>query len=326
LKWLGPPRTALIIKKPKDHGTNLALIEMARWIKDNHPQLNVVLERGVCESLAHELPGVYVIPEVEEYTRVVDFVITLGGDGTVLHLASLFPREMPPIVSFSMGTLGFLLPFHVDHFRPVLTRLLQGADITMLLRMRLVCSMHQADGTPIIPPTEESENEGGGGALAIPSDHPPHHVIMNEVHVHRGRFPHLTSIDCFVDQEFLTNAVADGLIVGTPTGSTAYSLSAGGPIVHPALDSLLLTPICPRSLSFRTILLPPYSVVQLKITAASRGTADVSLDGREVATLQVGQYLEVRASQYPVPCVNRVGHNVDWARDLNGLLKFNQNF
>jgi NADH kinase len=89
---------------------------------------------------------------------------------------------------------------------------------------------------------------------------------MNELTLHRGRSPHLTSIECFVDGQYLTDAIADGLIISTPTGSTAYSLSAGGPIVHPSVDTLVVTPICPRSLSFRTVLLPTTSRIQLKVS------------------------------------------------------------
>ncbi|KAJ1929257.1 NADH kinase pos5 [Tieghemiomyces parasiticus] len=318
LQWSQPPRTILIKKKPRDAATDAVLVDMVRWLRETYPTLNVVLEHDVAQDFVGALPFVYVIPKgvVSEYSRVVDFAITLGGDGTVLHLSALFPGPVPPVISFSMGTLGFLLPFDISNYRPALERVIEGRDVTLLPRMRLSCSVHEADGTRLLIPT--SNTAAAGTAV-------DHHV-MNEVLVHRGRFPHLTSIDCWVDGEFLTNAVADGLIVGSPTGSTAYSLSAGGPIVHPALDSLLLTPICPRSLSFRTTLLPAYSVIQLHIAAASRSIAEVSLDGREVMSLRVGQYLQVRASPYPVPCVNRVGNSVDWARDINGLLKFNQNF
>lgn len=101
---------------------------------------------------------------------------------------------------------------------------------------------------------------------------------MNEVTLHRGRSPHLTTIDCFVDDEYLTECVADGLIVATPTGSTAYSLSAGGPIVHPSVQSLLITPICPRSLSFRTVLLPPSSNIALKVNCFHLKRADYIID------------------------------------------------
>jgi NADH kinase len=89
--------------------------------------------------------------------------------------------------------------------------------------------------------------------------------VMNEVSLHRGPSPHLNTIDVFVDGQHLTEAVCDGLIVSTPTGSTAYSLSAGGPIVHPSLSAIVLTPICPRSLSFRPLVFPSSSSVTLRV-------------------------------------------------------------
>jgi NAD kinase len=89
--------------------------------------------------------------------------------------------------------------------------------------------------------------------------------VMNEVSLHRGPSPHLNTIDVFVDGQHLTEAVCDGLIVSTPTGSTAYSLSAGGPIVHPSLSAIVLTPICPRSLSFRPLVFPSSSAVTLRV-------------------------------------------------------------
>ncbi len=157
---------------------------------------------------------------------------------------------------------------------------------------------------------------------------------MNEIALHRGREPHMTMIDAFVDGKHLTRAIvsasfcrafrrpfpcrslvlttshphphnkSDGLIVATPTGSTAYSLSAGGPIVHPSVQSLVLTPICPRSLSFRPVLLPSDATVQLKVARDSRAAADLSVDGRHFHTLQPGQYLQAAMSPYPIPCVH----------------------
>jgi len=198
------------------------------------------------------LPFVYVIPpgRKDEYTRAVDFVVTLGGDGTILHVSSLFNHCVPPIISFSMGTLGFLLPFHIKDYQTALNDVIRG-DVSLLLRMRLACSVWAKNGTRI----KRTSGLEIGDMQA-----------MNEVNLHRGRYPHLTNIECFVDGQYLTNAVADGLIVATPTGSTAYSLSAGGPIIHPSVQNILLTPICPRSLSFRTIILPPTSKIQMRVS------------------------------------------------------------
>jgi NADH kinase len=143
----------------------------------------------------------------------------------------------------------------IDDFAPALeSAFLRKA--TVLFRMRLSCSFKDREGRPI----------GVGGKSADPDNT---WQVMNEVALHRGRSPHLNTIDAYVDGQHLTESVSDGLIVATPTGSTAYSLSAGGPIVHPSLSALILTPICPRSLSFRPLIFPATSTITLKVRLAS---------------------------------------------------------
>jgi len=183
---------------------------------------------------------------------------------------------------------------------------------------------------------------------------------MNEVSLHRGPSPHLNTIDVFVDGQHLTEAVCDGLIVSTPTGSTAYSLSAGGPIVHPSLSAIVLTPICPRSLSFRPLVFPSSSSITLRVRDLpdqatfyglthflqvgdkSRSASGVSMDGQSSRVLNPGESVRVHASRYPIPCINRSsisddmqdrksegvgpGKEDDWVRDINNLLQYNATF
>ncbi|KAI8064338.1 ATP-NAD kinase-like domain-containing protein [Gilbertella persicaria] len=278
LTWGLPPRNVLIIKKPNDLKTEKALVKVANWLHQTKPELNIIVEPDVAEKFQAELPFVHVIEKskTQEYTRTVDFAITLGGDGTMLHLASLFPKAAPPVVSFSLGTLCFLMSYNFDRYQHVLNDMIAG-NVGLMMRMRLFCSLHQQNGKRIeIDGTEVDDRQA-----------------MNEVSLHRGRSPHLTAVNCLVDGHHLTECVADGLIVATPTGSTAYSLSAGGPIVHPSVQSLLLTPICPRSLSFRTVLLPPSSTIELKIGEKSQSEVEVSIDGQEIFMLHKGEYVKV---------------------------------
>ncbi|KAI8049327.1 ATP-NAD kinase-like domain-containing protein [Thamnidium elegans] len=250
LKWIKKPNNVLIVKKPDDIKTEKALIEVANWLHCSQPDINIIVEPEVAEQFQQELPFVHVIEKSQQYdyTRTVDFAITLGGDGTMLHLSSLFPKASPPVISFSLGTLCFLMSYKFEKFQHVLNDMIAG-KVGLMMRMRLFCSLHQSNGKRIELDGKEVDDR----------------QVMNEVTLHRGRYPHLTTIDCFVDDQYLTECVADGLIVSTPTGSTAYSLSAGGPIVHPSVQSMVLTPICPRSLSFRTVLLPPSSNIELKV-------------------------------------------------------------
>ncbi|KAG0316763.1 NADH kinase pos5 [Dissophora globulifera] len=314
LQWEEEPRTILIIKKPEDEKTDKALVDVASWIHATYPHMNVVVEPDVAQEFAEQLPFLYTIPDNRraEYTRVTDLVVTLGGDGTILHTSSLFNSAVPPVISFSMGTLGFLLPYHINNYQNALAKLIDTKQASLLLRMRLKCTLHHADGRRL-------QAEDGSGRINDLT-------VMNEVNLHRGRHPHLTWIGCYVDGHLITEAVADGLIVASPTGSTAYSLSAGGSIVHPSIQSLLLTPICPRSLSFRPVLLPPNATIQLKIGEKSRGSAEVSLDGKETFFLDKNEYLQVCMSPFPMPCVNRVHAGEDWIKDINDLLRWNQGF
>ncbi|KAJ2931265.1 hypothetical protein H1R20_g5777, partial [Candolleomyces eurysporus] len=256
----------------------------------------------------------------------IDLVVTLGGDGTILHASSLFSTgAVPPVLSFSLGTLGFLLPFHIDDFAKALDSVFAGRA-TILNRMRLACTFYDAELEKKGEATDDWQ-------------------VMNEIALHRGASPHLNTIDIFVDGQHLTEAVSDGLIVSTPTGSTAYSLSAGGPIVHPSLSALVLTPICPRSLSFRPLVFPSTSIVTLRIGDRSRAPAGVSMDGRNSHVLQPGELVTVQASPFPVPCINRSsiidstvaaemqhregagpGKEDDWVRDINNLLQYNATF
>lgn len=262
----------------------------------------------------------------EEAINNVDMIITLGGDGTVLRTSSLFRKGVPPILSFNLGTLGFLPAFEFSRFKSVLGELLpnipklknttaadcgdssllsfdQTVPFSILNRMRLSCSL-----------ANSKFNE------KVESDF----QIMNEVAVHRGHNVQLGHIDTYINDNYLTDAVADGLVVSTPTGSTAYSLSAGGPIVHPRVPSMILTPICPRSLSFRSMVLPPQVIIRMKLSDKARGDAFVSADGKNIFRLAPGYILQIQQSPYSIPCIQ--SGNTEWLNGVVNQLKWNQSF
>jgi NADH kinase len=186
------------------------------------------------------------------------------------------------------------------------------------------------------------------GATTAVRPNPPSIHATNELLIHRGPHPHLAIIDIYLNNHFLTEAVADGILVSTPTGSTAYSLSSGGSIIHPLVKSLLITPICPRSLSFRPLVLPLNTKVCLKLSEKNRGRdLEVSIDGKRRAAVKIGMEIRVEGETVGngpdgswrggVPCVIRVpssrgdaeGISEDddgWVGGLNGLLKVNYPF
>ncbi|KAN0081202.1 ATP-NAD kinase-like domain containing protein [Tylopilus felleus] len=310
-----PPRSVLIVNKLRTDPVIQAIDELLQHVKKTYPGVKVFAEDRPDKPEGVDVwrPG----PQSEK----IDLVVTLGGDGTILHAASLFSLgAVPPVLSFSMGTLGFLLPFHIDDFAKGLEAVFHGKT-TLLNRMRLSCTFYDKDDKKM----DDDEWQ-----------------VMNEIALHRGSSPHLNTIDIFVDGQHLTEAVSDGMIVSTPTGSTAYSLSAGGPIVHPSLSAVVLVPICPRSLSFRPLVFPASSSVTLRISDRSRAAAGVSMDGRVSHVLNPGDSVTVQVSPYPVPCINRSsisedgqgrpeegvgpGKEDDWVRDINNLLQYNATF
>ncbi|ORX34286.1 ATP-NAD kinase-like domain-containing protein [Kockovaella imperatae] len=313
-KWSVDPRTILLIQKPRDERTAVAMGDLLRFLTSAFPHLRIIVEPHTAQDHP-EFEDLIITAESDTALLPLhtDLVITLGGDGTILHTSNLFgDGACPPVISFSMGSLGFLLPFHINDMETVLQNALSG-PVSVLQRMRLSCTPLDASGEIL----KCSMRVGESGWQ-----------VMNEVAIHRGRHPHLNVVDAYFDGEHLTEAVADGILLSTPTGSTAYSLSAGGPISHPDTDAFLLTPIAPRSLSFRTVILPGRGVVQLKISPLARSPAELSFDGREVCLLNPDESVIITKSPFPIPCIERGdgGAASGWVKDINSLLQFNTGF
>ena len=176
-----------------------------------------------------------------------------------------------------MGTLGFLGEWKwSDHKVALHTVMENGCKI--LRRGRLKVGLYN------VKDSTRTVDENGDPRTSWHA--------MNEVVLHRGLQAHLVNLSVFINRKLLTTAVADGLILSTPTGSTAYSLSSGGPVLHPSVKALLLTPICPRSLSFRPLVVPPDEDVALRVGDGK--TLEVSVDGRRWGALEGGGETEVR--------------------------------
>nr|XP_031861297.1 uncharacterized protein CI109_003269 [Kwoniella shandongensis]KAA5528369.1 hypothetical protein CI109_003269 [Kwoniella shandongensis] len=312
-RWTSAPTTLLLIQKRDDPRTTAAMGKILAHLREHYPHLRLIVEpHTAVEHPAFEDLIVTSTGDEALLPLHTSLVLTLGGDGTILHVSNLFSQgECPPVLSFSMGSLGFLLPFHIDALASALENTLTG-PVSVLNRMRLACTPVAANGE-IVDRCTKAVGDAGW-------------QVMNEVTLHRGRHGHLTVVDAFFDGQHLTEAVADGLLVSTPTGSTAYSLSAGGPISHPETDAFLLTPIAPRSLSFRTVILPGRGQVRLEISPLARSPAELSVDGREVCLLNAKESVVITKSPYPIPCIERSGAESGWVRDINSLLQFNVGF
>lgn len=428
LHWPRPLRNVLIMTKLHAPEVAAAAVEFSRHLHATYPDLNLVFESRVAQAIHADLPfPIYTTSAGSEpgaaFPRAVDLVSTLGGDGTILRASSLFSlhASVPPILSFSMGTVGFLGEWRFEeHKRAFREVYMSGSDLAVrdlqtphtqaaaapppadrrapeetkedeaapaggwesqrgkstgpgrsskiLLRHRLKVGVYDSDGNNInsqlvptstaephhhLPGTSQAAFGPGFGrppALSLP----PSIHAMNELQIHRGPHPHLAIIDIYRNGHFLTEAIADGILISTPTGSTAYSLSSGGSIVHPLVKCLLITPICPRSLSFRPLVLPLNTKVVLKLSNKNRGRElEVSIDGKRKTNASIGMEIRVEgeavgrtagggAWRGGVPCVIRssgqgadggrgqaVGGAEDddgWMWGLTGLLKFNESF
>lgn len=318
---------------------------------------------GQNDELSHHEP-LAILPEK------IDLAVTLGGDGTVLRASSFFAetRRVPPFISFGMGTLGFLGEWDFKDYRRALKGAMHGSngtvsadeDIQILVRRRIRIKVFDKNGDQKYILRDGMRTSGTSQMdMEKQMDHGDDDAgvvhAMNEVVLHRGNQPHLAILEVSIGTRFLTEAVADGMIAATPTGSTAYSLSAGGSIVHPLVPALLLTPICARSLSFRPLVLPLTSSsirgkkkgkqnagITMRLSEKNRGKEiPVSIDGVTMARgLSVGMSVEVSGEDISlttdgiltggIPCVmrgvkeERAGDG--WVEELNGLLKFNYPF
>jgi len=360
-----------LIRKNCSDDASDALKEFIKHVTSTYLDVNIILEPHVSAEIGPDLPArtfttSTTIPSTSQLHQKVDLVVTFGGDGTILHAASLFAlsNKVPPILSFSMGTLGFLGEWKFAEYKRAFREVYMSGSASE--RHAVIQSKASHESEPHSHFTGWSSVRGKsmgstrsarilvrqrlkvgvfdaqGNRLSSNGDilHDMH--AMNEVILHRGRDPHLAVVDVFVGGRFLTEAVADGMIISTPTGSTAYSLSSGGSIIHPLVSSLLLTPICPRSLSFRPLVLPATTPITLKLSEKNRGRkVDVSIDGvRRTDGIDVGAELRVSGETVRsetgtltggIPCIMRranVGVDSDdgWVGGLNGLLKFNYPF
>lgn len=210
-------------------------------------------------------------PENTLSEQNLDALITLGGDGTMLHAAHLVAAQGTPILGIHMGRLGFLAEVPAAEWEQSLDRIAAG-QFWLEERSMLCCRVRRAEG-----------------------EHGPWDAL-NEVVIGRGAISHVVHLATYVDGGYFTTYVADGLIVATATGSTAYALSAGGPILPPELENMLLVPICPHLSLERTIVLAKGATVKVRVESAVQGV--LVIDGTQEAQLQVEDEIELTASPH----------------------------
>lgn len=215
---------------------------------------------------------------VDQVSADLDILIILGGDGTLLHIADKASRYGIPVMGINLGGLGFLTAVSVKERFEALELLLQGK---MKIEKRLLLKTRLLGG---------SEPESSSGKYLY---------ALNDVVISKGDIEQLVKLRTWSDQEFITTYRADGLIFSTPTGSTAYNLSSGGPIVQPQLPCILVTPICPFMLESRPVLLSP-DVTLITQLASKADNVKVIVDGRFTWKMVENSKLEVKTASKPL--------------------------
>jgi len=300
------------MKRERDEKTTYALNQIHTWMMKAYPDVRLLIDpetKSHIDPVTIEKFDTFTDPVVSdsvsegnelkdfpyqtfgELSRTIDFVISLGGDGTLLKACSMFLTEVPPILAFHMGTLGFMTSGNIENFREEISRVM-SSRFQCSRRMRLNCSLL------------EHENNRSHEIFAC----------LNEVSLHSSsRDSVMISLDLSLDNRSFTTFNGDGLIISTATGSSAYSLSCGGPIMHPECTSICITPIAPTALSFRPILIPSNTIIE--IMEGKRNRSDqirVSFDGRHHMGLNAAQSLQIRKSEFPANIVCIQDSMTDW--------------
>ncbi|KAK2861244.1 hypothetical protein FQN49_004399 [Arthroderma sp. PD_2] len=319
-------RNVMIVTKARDNSLVYLTRELAEWLLSTPRYgsdlgVNVYVDAKLRLSKRFDARGLldkeprfehmlkYWTPDLcWSHPERFDLVITLGGDGTVLFTSWLFQRVVPPILSFSLGSLGFLTNFEFSKYKEHLNHIMGDLGMRVNLRMRFTCTVYRA-------------NIGNGNKAAGPAEEVERFEVVNELVIDRGPSPYVSNLEVYGDDELLTVVQADGCIFSTPTGSTAYSLSAGGSLIHPSIPAILLTPICPHTLSFRPMVLSDTLLLRVAIPRHSRSSAYCSFDGKGRIELRRGDYVTVEASQYPFPTV--VSQGGEWFQSVRRTLRWN---
>ncbi|XWW92196.1 hypothetical protein V2A60_000119 [Cordyceps javanica] len=324
-------RSVMIVTKARDNQLVHLTRELAGWLLrtpryGSHVGVNVYVDaklraarrfdaaRLVAENPAFADMLRYWTPDLcWAAPETFDLVLTLGGDGTVLFTSWLFQRVVPPVLSFSLGSLGFMTTFEFDRYRQHLDRVMGDDGMKINLRMRFTCTVWRGSSAASASASSPEAGGGGGGGEQF--------EVLNELVIDRGPSPYVSNLELYGDDELLTVVQADGCIFSTPTGSTAYSLSAGGSLVHPDIPAILLTPICPHTLSFRPMVLSDTMALRVAVPRTSRATAYCAFDGKGRIELRQGDHVTITASQYPFPTVTRT--DTEWFDSVSRTLRWN---
>jgi len=241
--------------------------ELVPWLREAGHVPVVTTEDQILST------GAEVVPE-SQLGESVDLAVVLGGDGTMLRAARLVADHRRPVVGVNFGQLGFLTGFHASDAKGAIEAAIAG-KLPREERMRLEVRFMRSGGEPVV------------------------RYALNDAVLHQGAMARLVGIDAYVDSVFVASYRADGLIVATPTGSTAYNMAAGGPIVVPGQAAMTLTPICAHALTNRPLVIPAHAVIRLRLGADVRGVI-LTVDAQWAHSFLPGDTVELTAASSPL--------------------------
>ena len=261
-------RTVGLVAKYQERKAAQMVRWLIPWLKKRGKK--VCVENGLARAGAQSCSK-------KEMALKADLIISLGGDGTLLNIAPLVERPEVPILGVNLGALGFITEVAVDELEPVLSKTLSG-DYEVEKRMTLEVRVLGKNGRP-------------------------HKFrVLNDVVIAKGARSRIIDLETYIGKDYLCTYRADGLIISTPTGSTAYSLAAAGPILEPTLGAIVLAPICPHTLTHRPIVVPSNAVI--RVTLRSFGDTVILIpDGQQGIRLNNGDRVEARDYGLPVSLI-----------------------
>jgi NAD+ kinase len=254
------------VLKPDKSETGALLEDLVPWLCAQGHVPVITAEDGLVP------PGSEIVPEAD-FGASVDLAVVLGGDGTMLRAARLVADAGRPVLGINLGQLGFLAMFAPADAKAALAAALAGS-LTRTERMRLAVTFTRQGSEPVV------------------------RHALNDAVLHQGAMARLIEIDARCDGQWVAAYRADGLIIATPTGSTAYNMAAGGPIVAPGHDAMTLTPICAHALTHRPLVIGARSTIRLSLGGDARGVI-LTVDGQWAHSFLPGDAVEMTASAHP---------------------------
>jgi NAD+ kinase len=270
-------KTIALIGKYKNPEMRDQILAMKHYLLDR--QLAVFVEEATAKNCAIESCATL---HMDAIGANADLAIVLGGDGTILSVARALGSSSIPLVGINRGRVGFLTDISSDHMLEAMANILSG-KFFIEQRPMLMASILRA------------------GKVISQS------VALNDVVINKNGMSRLIELEVYIDGDFVHRQRSDGLIISTPTGTTAYSLSAGGPILHPSVDALAIVPICPHTLSNRPIAVNGTSKVEVILIEAE--SASVHFDGQILVDLAVGDRVIIQRPEKAVALLHPEGHS-----------------